>query len=324
MEAQHGIFVERAKSIHSFSHLTLQEYFAARYIVENENRGAVENLIAYLGDDRWQEVFLLTAGMLDDATKLCELILHFANQIIVDDNHLVDLLKLLERKGQQIQTPYSNAAKRSFLWQFALTYIQEDSNDIDDYRTFMDLNLNLSAWFGNDIYFEFSKSQQGIEVPLEMAILLDDNLKQTILLVLINEVFLFHEPEASDMSKYALDVAIKIAKHVRADQMLNDLSKVNPPDEEFEFVDYYPDINGAHPVNKILEIIHANLDQWDPYLRIRIGRNEVLPFRNLSKEQQEKLQKYLQVNLLLAKCLKVAYVPNRRAIENRILLPPSS
>ncbi len=29
MEAQHGIFVERARRIHSFSHLTLQEYFAA-------------------------------------------------------------------------------------------------------------------------------------------------------------------------------------------------------------------------------------------------------------------------------------------------------
>ncbi len=41
MEAQHGIFVERARRIHSFSHLTLQEYFAARYIVDNEQRGTM-------------------------------------------------------------------------------------------------------------------------------------------------------------------------------------------------------------------------------------------------------------------------------------------
>jgi predicted NACHT family NTPase len=33
MEGQHGIFVERARRIHSFSHLTLQEYFAALYIL---------------------------------------------------------------------------------------------------------------------------------------------------------------------------------------------------------------------------------------------------------------------------------------------------
>lgn len=69
MEAQHGIFVERARGIHSFSHLTLQEYFAARYIVDNEQRGTVDQLMQFVGDDRWREVFKLTAGMLDDATE---------------------------------------------------------------------------------------------------------------------------------------------------------------------------------------------------------------------------------------------------------------
>ena len=54
MEAQHGIFVERARRIHSFSHLTLQEYFTARYIVDNERRGAVERLMQFVGDNRWQ------------------------------------------------------------------------------------------------------------------------------------------------------------------------------------------------------------------------------------------------------------------------------
>ncbi|MCA9925472.1 MAG: NACHT domain-containing protein, partial [Anaerolineales bacterium] len=60
MEAQHGIFVERAHRIHSFSHLTLQEYFTARYIVDNERRGSVERLMPFVGEDRWREVFLLT------------------------------------------------------------------------------------------------------------------------------------------------------------------------------------------------------------------------------------------------------------------------
>lgn len=68
MEAQHGVLVERAHNIHSFSHLTFQEYFTARYIVENEARDTTSKLIReHLTDRRWQEVFLLTASLLDNA-----------------------------------------------------------------------------------------------------------------------------------------------------------------------------------------------------------------------------------------------------------------
>jgi predicted NACHT family NTPase len=72
MEAQHGIFVERAYRIHSFSHLTLQEYYAARYVVDNESRGVLKQLMNFVGDNRWNEVFMLTAGMLADATDFCQ------------------------------------------------------------------------------------------------------------------------------------------------------------------------------------------------------------------------------------------------------------
>jgi predicted NACHT family NTPase len=44
IEAQHGLLVERAKGIYSFSHLTFQEYFAAREIVVNS---ALENLVEH-------------------------------------------------------------------------------------------------------------------------------------------------------------------------------------------------------------------------------------------------------------------------------------
>ena len=33
--AQHGIFAQQAHRLFSFSHLTFQEYYAARYIVDN-------------------------------------------------------------------------------------------------------------------------------------------------------------------------------------------------------------------------------------------------------------------------------------------------
>jgi predicted NACHT family NTPase len=63
IEAQHGLLVERARGIYSFSHLTFQEYFTARYFVENSGSHALEKLTNHITEKRWREVFLLTAEM---------------------------------------------------------------------------------------------------------------------------------------------------------------------------------------------------------------------------------------------------------------------
>ena len=66
IEAQHGIFVERAKDIYSFSHLTFQEYFTARYIFDHVHLGTTTNLLKnHLTDNRWREIFLLTVSLFD-------------------------------------------------------------------------------------------------------------------------------------------------------------------------------------------------------------------------------------------------------------------
>lgn len=59
---QQGILVERAESVFSFSHLTLQEYLTAQYI--DDHRLIHELVIEHLVDERWQEVFLLVAGLM--------------------------------------------------------------------------------------------------------------------------------------------------------------------------------------------------------------------------------------------------------------------
>jgi len=75
IEAHHGIFLQRAKGIYSFSHLTFQEYFTAQYIVEHSGEGTLERLVNQrLGDDQWREVFLLTAVMLPTADNYLQLI----------------------------------------------------------------------------------------------------------------------------------------------------------------------------------------------------------------------------------------------------------
>jgi predicted NACHT family NTPase len=71
VEAQHGLLVERAIGIYSFSHLTLHEYFAARNLVETAHTGVLHTAIQeHFFEDSWREVFLMAASLMDDATPL--------------------------------------------------------------------------------------------------------------------------------------------------------------------------------------------------------------------------------------------------------------
>src|SRR5205085_2088013 len=72
METQHGLMVERARQIYSFSHLTFQEYFTARAIVAS-SEVSLQQLVRHLTEQRWREVFLLTAQMLPNADRLLQL-----------------------------------------------------------------------------------------------------------------------------------------------------------------------------------------------------------------------------------------------------------
>ncbi|WP_420630716.1 NACHT domain-containing protein [Candidatus Leptofilum sp.] len=115
LEAQHGIFIERARGIHSFSHLTLQEYFTARYIVDNESRGTVERLMNHVGDARWNEVFLMVASMLEDATEFGEQFIVAVNQFIVRDEHLTKQVYSVAESSGAKRVGNRPAASRSFL-----------------------------------------------------------------------------------------------------------------------------------------------------------------------------------------------------------------
>ncbi|MFY9224125.1 MAG: NACHT domain-containing protein [Blastocatellia bacterium] len=76
IEVQHGLFVNRARNIYSFSHLTFQEYFAARYIVDNIGNDTLDQYVVVqnLSNYKWREVFLLVAGLLANAEKYIFLI----------------------------------------------------------------------------------------------------------------------------------------------------------------------------------------------------------------------------------------------------------
>lgn len=71
IEAQHGLLVERAVGIFSFSHLTLQEYFTASHLVKSHDDKLLDKLVeAALQDQKWREVILYTVGLLPSADPI--------------------------------------------------------------------------------------------------------------------------------------------------------------------------------------------------------------------------------------------------------------
>ena len=100
IEAQHGIFVERAHGIYSFSHLTFQEYFTAKYIVDNAAQGTLKRLVReHCGESRWREVFLLTTSLLPDASDLLTTFRQRLDHLHKDDEKLQEWLTWAEQKS---------------------------------------------------------------------------------------------------------------------------------------------------------------------------------------------------------------------------------
>jgi predicted NACHT family NTPase len=119
IEAQHSIVVERARKIYSFAHLTFQEYFTAKFLAERESRVAL--LMRHLKDDRWREVFILTASLLDDADEFFDLFQRDIDNLIAKDEALVELLSWAERRAAAYNASYRSAALRSVYIYFART-----------------------------------------------------------------------------------------------------------------------------------------------------------------------------------------------------------
>ncbi len=139
IEAQHGLLVERAKGIYSFSHLSFHEYFTAREIACNSQslEVAIQDLSRCVFDKRWREIFLLVAEMLRDASPLLFAIKQEIDQILATSSQLQSFLADIGDRAEAPEFAFCNPASvRAF-------YFDIDF-DIDENRT-VSLQLDRSA-----------------------------------------------------------------------------------------------------------------------------------------------------------------------------------
>ena len=106
IEAQHGLLVERAKGIYSFSHLTFQEYFTARKIAESPGIRSLQNLAKHITENRWREVFLLATLIMEDASILLALMKQEIDNIVANNYKIQDFLGWVVKMSNSFEMKY--------------------------------------------------------------------------------------------------------------------------------------------------------------------------------------------------------------------------
>lgn len=109
--AQHGLLIEQAQGFWSFSHLTFQEYFAAKWFCD---RADWNGLVKHIRTKHWREIFLLGVGIVKSADKLLYLMKQAIDSIVASSEILKQILHWINQKFSLVKIPCKLAAVRAF------------------------------------------------------------------------------------------------------------------------------------------------------------------------------------------------------------------
>jgi len=116
---QHGLLIERAQGIWSFSHLTFQEYLVAEWFCD---RNHWQDLANHVIEKHWREVFLLAAERLNDSCELLLLMKEKIDSLLVNDAQLQKFLNWISKKAVSTSSNYSPSEVRAFYFNFQITH----------------------------------------------------------------------------------------------------------------------------------------------------------------------------------------------------------
>ncbi|MEG3924313.1 NACHT C-terminal helical domain 2-containing protein [Microcoleus sp. D3_18a_C4] len=285
IEAQHGLLVERARGIYSFSHLTFPEYFTATKIVNNSTPQALEKMLSHVTEKRWREVLLLAVEMLPKADDFLLLMKQQVDGLVAEDEELQQFLLWVNQKSISVDFPYKPAAVRFFY--FSLLPSLELALNRNPER-FLDPALYLAVKHTFDSAIELT-----LDLVLDLAILpvIDGAIDPA--LSLSHDILLVPVVEPELM------------------QALQELKKQLPhSDGDKEIFRQWWQANGQVWTRELRQIIiyYRNIGHdWE-----------------FSQQQKSLLRKYYDANKLLVYCLNSASNVSpavRQEIEETLLLP---
>ena len=287
IEHHHGLLVERARNIYSFSHLTFQEYFAAREI---ERERHFERLIENITNPRWREVFYLTAEMLRRSDDFLKLMKDCIDGMLVGDEKLQSFLTWADKKTNSVKFSYKNVAVRA-----VYAYVEANAHTRILARALdrnLDLDLDLASALDRDRALNNLARARARSLALALALDLSLSLSLDLDYIL-------------DLDR-VLNLDINLASDLSDDLLRQTLQGL--------LCSYGIDFQWWEN--------HG--ENWTKELRqICIDRRNIGHDWEFTKEQMKLLNQYYEANLFLFECMNRSYVSKqvREEIESTMLLP---
>jgi energy-coupling factor transporter ATP-binding protein EcfA2 len=353
IEAQHGLLIERAKRIYSFSHRTFQEYLTALHIYHHRqieqlvaahltnqhiyHYSQIEQLvIANLTNEHWEEVFLLVAGLMRGGADELLLLMEKETQQYINTPKLQALLTWADRITAKSEGDCKPAVKRT-----AAIFIARRFNYYLDCDIALaiarSLDSTLNDTFERDINRDFALLNNPKRDPnLDFDLVRDLDCDYALTRV-FNLAFggVGCEPKnaSKDRSEYIF-ASVLISAIQRELLLIHELEEV----KIFQNINFKYLINRLKALqakvlsaNQILEVQGHQILEMDVYQEFvkRIYQtwlealNLSLETVNLSEGELAALQNYFHANWLIVKCNEeAAQVPRKtwEGIEERMLL----
>jgi predicted NACHT family NTPase len=183
IESQHGLFVERAKGIYSFSHLTFQEYLAAREFVYNGNSETLNLLASKITDHRWQDLLRLAVGMMRSADELLTSMKEQCDRLLAGDRQLQSLLQWVTQKAESAHVNDRLQSVRAFYLTLGRAIAQSDPLNLANVlaRTLvLDLDLCQNRNLNVELAFDLARALEtkegedlGLDLELDLSLALE-------------------------------------------------------------------------------------------------------------------------------------------------------
>jgi len=337
IEGQHGILSERAHCIYSFSHLTFQEYFVAKQVVDYSTGDDLRALLSKetVASDRWREVILMTASLLSNAKVFFETFWEAIYALIRSESNLREMFAWADRKalradagedvvmgrlyyltlGLIFDKDKSLGRERARVLQVALVRAEQVAqmlrSKVDLFKNQLTrLPLSLNKRIADNEAYEIDRAY---DLPYEFE-LIDQEARR--------------KRPAIDLELSRLLFVTELIAHSMAESPRRALTP--------KFVSYWRrteqryGLEFGQEVAGPLHDITTTIGLVKPALWIKLAeglRTELQQQRDIGYEwrltshQVELVQQILQANMLLYDCLKHAAIENRKTISDTLLSP---
>lgn len=305
MESQHGIIIERAKGIYSFSHLTFHEYFVAKRIVslipeieeyeqddfinyntifDNQNQESkrikeLNKLTKHLTNYKWREVFLLVAEILHNADDLFTLMKATIDKLLDGKEKLQEYVRSANASSQSMLHLFETNNKEAKKLQAAMrAFFFDIDYDIDpERRLCFLLDKRVKYFTCGNCFTRILKDVNSIEEGVMLAQKYDSMATESTSKIVDAD-------SADEIMKIAVNYGIE-SNRIRQDNQ-NEIEKIkNSLFEENKLKD------GADEVRKIAS------------KKLLANQLLGLSFKDFSNQEQQILRDYYYANNLLIDCL---------------------